>query len=244
MFYEIIIPSIKLFVGWLFGLTNIFIGFVFGLLSSYFFYWHQIRIKKRRFCITVRSELKQLLGQILQNMMDPDANINMDKARLYLNSHKQFSLINERIHFPDEAIKQKLQYPAENEEDMKPTLKAFIDNHELKMNERKTNFNMMPRLKIKCEYISGNLEIIGLLKRNYISCFINIINRVHFLNGFIEQVNSCFHYTFTGNLSQVNSERNRQNYYSTCQLISDNSYQLVKEIVGLLKLLEDKNNCL
>jgi hypothetical protein len=190
---------------------NILLGFGLGLLSTCFIDYLRNKRKMKKFYQGMQAELKQTLATMCVLAINPDANITKDKVASWISLSKEFNLHEES--FPLRNDTQFFEKITLNEK----TLNDFITLHNNIKSQREKEGAMQSVKMANCTFIKNNISCISLMRKQQRSNLFNILR-------YIDE-----------SIHDRNRERLRMNYQSSCQHISDLSYEAAKEIAHLLR---------
>ncbi|MBL7107088.1 MAG: hypothetical protein ISS77_05735 [Phycisphaerae bacterium] len=222
-------------------LINIGFGFILGLAGTGIIGLVKSCIKKRRFCVAASSELKQLLGALVGScVFHSDSEIDEKKVKFCFGAERKYKFV--EVLFPEgeQYINESFRNAAkavQSKDISQGHIDDFVKTHNLRKNQRKLSNILTPLHDVTCRFINENLEIVSSLKQSKMRRILCIVDRVGVINHLIDKLSRHSNATFDSTLSSENYDRNRNNYYGTCQLISNFAYETSIEIDALLNIL-------
>jgi len=210
---------------------DILLGFALGLFSTFFVDHLRKRRKTREFRQGMRAELKQILALMNTLALNPDADITREKLGSWISLSNEFDLHKEVFPLRDDRQLSELMKKILSEKD----LNDFISLHSDTRRQREKEGNMQSIKKVNCAFIQNNISCISLLRGQERSYLFNMLRYVDLINMEILKLNFFFEKSYDTSVHDENRERLKINYQTSCQAISDWSYEAAKEIAHLMR---------
>ncbi len=218
---------------WAKGLSSkfdILFGFILGLISTCFIdYLHRVR-KKKEFREGVLAELKQNLSILSYLILNRDASISAEKVECWCKLDKEFNFLQLSAPLDDEALHNQIIQLLDN----KQNIQDFVRVHEHFKTERQQGSSCQFIKKLRYDFLQNNIHSIPILKKKERNLLLNIFRQLNIINEQIDRNNFYFEKSYDGSLSTDNHARLRTNYLDSCQVISDWSFKVSKEISHFL----------